>query len=60
MKAVYIESYGDNEILKFSKDFTKPKIQNKDDILIKIHAASLNPIDYKMRSGFFHLKYRIN
>jgi alcohol dehydrogenase len=51
MKGVFIEKYGDSSVLQFSKDLEIPKIQNEYDVLVEIHAASLNPIDYKMRSG---------
>jgi alcohol dehydrogenase len=51
MKGVFIEKYGGSSVLQFSKDLEIPKIQNEYDVLVEIHAASLNPIDYKMRSG---------
>jgi alcohol dehydrogenase len=55
MKAVYIEAYGDASVMKFSKDHPIPKIINKDDILIQIYAASINPIDWKLRDGMTKL-----
>jgi len=53
MKALQIKKYGEiKEGLSF-EDVDKPKIQ-KNDILIAVKAASINPIDYKLVEG--HLK----
>jgi len=49
MKAVQIKSYGGNEVLEI-KDIDKPALKNGQ-VFVEIHAASLNPIDYKLRSG---------
>ena len=49
MKAWYIESYGGPEKLRFG-DMPEPEM-TPDDVLIDIRAASVNPIDWKMRSG---------
>jgi len=49
MKAAVIHRYGDAEVLEV-KDIPKPKVGAKD-VLIKVHASSINPVDYKIRSG---------
>jgi NADPH:quinone reductase-like Zn-dependent oxidoreductase len=51
MKAVQIHTYGDPDVLKY-EDAPTPTIQ-PEDILIKVHAAGVNPIDYKIRRGDF-------
>jgi alcohol dehydrogenase len=51
MKGIFIQKYGDSSVLQFSKDLEIPKLQSEYDVLVEIHAASLNPVDYKMRSG---------
>ncbi len=49
MKAVCIHSFGGPEVLKLETiEVPQPK---EDEVLIKVHAASINPVDYKIRAG---------
>src|SRR5438128_1742844 len=50
MKAVRIHSYGDASVLSY-EDAPMPEM-GLDDILVKIHAAGINPIDWKKREGY--------
>ncbi|MBI3596864.1 MAG: NAD(P)-dependent alcohol dehydrogenase [Nitrospirae bacterium] len=49
MKAVLYRRYGSPEVLEYT-DVPEPQI-HKDQILVKVHAASVNPVDWKFRSG---------
>jgi NADPH:quinone reductase-like Zn-dependent oxidoreductase len=49
MKAVVLHEYGGPDKLKW-EDFEDPKV-GENDVLIRLSASSVNPVDYKMRSG---------
>jgi len=53
MKAFVINRYGKKEMGHIS-DVPEPKL-GEEDILIQVHAASVNPLDLKIRSGEFKL-----
>jgi NADPH:quinone reductase-like Zn-dependent oxidoreductase len=53
MKAWYIESYGGPDKLRCG-DLPEPQI-TPDDVLVEVRASSVNPIDWKMRSGMTRL-----
>jgi 2-methylene-furan-3-one reductase len=47
MKGVYYEKHGNpKDVLKVG-DLPIPQIQHAEDVLIKVHAASINPADFK-------------
>ena len=50
MKAVVLHEYGSPEKLKFEDNVPEPQISG-DTVLIAAAAASVNPIDWKMRAG---------
>jgi NADPH:quinone reductase-like Zn-dependent oxidoreductase len=56
MKAVRVYSYGGPEVLKY-EDVPRPK-PGPGELLIRVHAAGVNPVDWKVREGY--LKDRLN
>lgn len=55
MKAVRIHNYGGPEVLRF-EDAPRPQ-PGAGEVLVRIHAAAVNPVDWKVRAG--RLKERI-
>ena len=49
MKAVVFHKYGVNDVVEI-KDMPVPSCGPRD-VLVKVHTASINPVDWKMRSG---------
>ena len=49
MKAIITNKYGTVEVLKY-QDIEKPVIGDNE-ILIQVHACSVNPVDWKIRKG---------
>jgi NADPH:quinone reductase-like Zn-dependent oxidoreductase len=55
MKAVRIHKYGDRSVLRYEECPVPPVAE--DEVLIKVIATSVNPIDWKVRTG--HLKEKV-
>ena len=49
MKASFIVAYGGSDVIRYG-DMPDPVIK-KNELLIEIRAVSVNPVDYKLRSG---------
>lgn len=52
MKAWVYGDYGGVEVLKLDSDVSVPPV-NDDQVLVKVAAAALNPVDFKRRLGKF-------
>ncbi|XP_041832621.1 reticulon-4-interacting protein 1 homolog, mitochondrial-like isoform X2 [Melanotaenia boesemani] len=52
MSAWVIDQYGTNGVLKYTEEVTVPTINFASEVLIKVNAASLNPLDLSMRGGY--------
>jgi NADPH:quinone reductase-like Zn-dependent oxidoreductase len=59
MKAVVVHQYGGPEVLKF-EDYPDP-VPGPGEVLVRVAASSVNPIDYKRRAGltkdFYPIKF---
>lgn len=51
MKAVRLHGYGGPEVLRY-EDAPVPAV-GPDEVLIRVHASSVNPVDWVMREGYF-------
>lgn len=49
MPAWVIDKYGSNEVLRFTKNAIFPIIDYPNEVMVRVHAAGLNPLDVKMR-----------
>jgi NADPH:quinone reductase-like Zn-dependent oxidoreductase len=57
MKAVVLYEYGPPKNLKY-EDFKDPK-PNDGEVLVRVHAIGVNPIDWKIRSGALKGKFQV-
>ncbi|MGZ4895817.1 MAG: NADP-dependent oxidoreductase [Candidatus Angelobacter sp.] len=53
MRAVIAEQYGGAEVLEISEDLPVPRV-GPNGVLVQVHAASVNPVDWKLRQGLLH------
>jgi NADPH:quinone reductase-like Zn-dependent oxidoreductase len=58
MKAVVVHAYGGPEVLKF-EDYPDP-VPGAGEVLVRVAAASVNPLDCKRRAGFTDDYYPIH
>src|SRR5512143_1340656 len=50
MKAAVFSRYGNNDVVRIANDAAMP-VPGPQDVLIAVRAASVNPVDWKVRSG---------
>jgi NADPH:quinone reductase-like Zn-dependent oxidoreductase len=55
MKAMRIHTYGGPEVLRY-EDAPRPAI-GEEEVLIRVYAAAVNPLDWKVRSGLYADSY---
>ena len=58
MKAIVVHQYGGPEVLKF-EDYPDP-VPGAGEVLVRVAAASVNPLDYKRRAGLTDDYYPIH
>lgn len=52
MRAAIYNSFGPPEVMEI-KDVEQPSIKDQDRVLIRVHSASVNSLDYLYRKGYF-------
>ncbi|KAM9842807.1 NAD(P)H oxidoreductase RTN4IP1, mitochondrial isoform 2-T2 [Aulostomus maculatus] len=52
MPAWVIDKYGSNDVLRFTNNASFPIIDYPNEVIVKVFAAGLNPIDISMRGGY--------
>jgi alcohol dehydrogenase len=51
MKALQIRQYGGRDVLELNQNVPQP-VAGNEQVLIEVHAANLNPVDWKIRAGY--------
>ncbi len=51
MNAVQINKYGGSDVLEINNNALKPSA-NKGQVVVEVYAASINPVDWKLREGY--------
>lgn len=59
MKAIEIHTYGANEVITMNPNKPVPAV-NTGQLLIKMHAAGVNPVDWKIRAGYLQQMRPLN
>ena len=52
MKSIQINSYGGNDVVDINNDVPIPKVSTSK-VLVEVKASGVNPVDWKIREGYF-------
>jgi len=55
MKAAIMTATGDSNVLEIA-ELPTPEITAAHQVLVRLHAAGINPVDIKMREGFYNIQ----
>ena len=55
MKAALMTATGESDVFELT-DLPTPQINAPDQVLVRLHAAGINPVDIKMREGFYNIQ----
>jgi len=59
MKAAQLQHYGDQDAVKVIADVPQPK-PLAGEVLVEVHAAAVNPFDWKVRDGAYQQYFPVN
>lgn len=51
MRGVALDTFGGPEVLRLRDDLPEP-VYGQDTVLVRVHAAGVNPVDWKIREGY--------
>ncbi|CAF1571506.1 unnamed protein product, partial [Rotaria sordida] len=52
MRAILVEEFGDANVCQLAEDVPIPEVKPRE-VLIRVHAAGVNPVDTYIRSGTY-------
>ena len=58
MKAIQFNQYGQGDVLNYKNDISKPTVI-PGHVLVEVHAAGVNPVDWKIREGLLQQMVKI-
>ena len=53
MKSAQIKKYGGSEVVEITQNTSTPNVPAAGKVLVTIKAAGVNPVDWKIREGYF-------
>jgi alcohol dehydrogenase len=59
MAAIIYSKYGEPTVMDLKSDVPIPELDDRNRVLIQVHYASVNPVDYKIRSGYLRMFYKV-
>ncbi|MDO3624741.1 NADP-dependent oxidoreductase [Mucilaginibacter sp. BT774] len=59
MKAIQYKAFGNSDVVEVA-EISQPEIRNEDEVLIQVKAASVNPLDIKLRNGIMQTMRPVN
>ncbi len=58
MAGICFDKYGDSSVLQFRTNLPVPELKTPQDVLVQVHYASVNPVDWKIRNGNLSLFFK--
>src|SRR5437867_8887484 len=52
MKSAQMKGYGSSEVIEINRNTPAPNDPSEGKVLVKVNAAGVNPVDWKIREGY--------